>query len=64
MFLFMTAPVSAHLLCKAALHLKVPTVTVTDGHGERDIDDSFVWSQLGCGRALAFVACYRHPFDE
>jgi multicomponent K+:H+ antiporter subunit G len=37
MFLFMTAPVSAHLLCKAALHLNVPTVT--DGHGERDNDD-------------------------
>lgn len=34
MFLFMTAPVSAHLLCKAALHLNVPTVT--EGHRPRD----------------------------
>lgn len=27
MFLFMTAPVSAHLLCKAAMHLNVATVS-------------------------------------
>ena len=27
MFLFMTAPVSAHLLCKAAMHLKVEVVS-------------------------------------
>lgn len=27
MFLFMTAPVSAHLLCKAALHLRVENVS-------------------------------------
>ncbi len=27
MFLFMTAPVSAHLLCKAALHLDLPVVS-------------------------------------
>lgn len=36
-FLFMTAPVSAHLLVKAALHLGVPSVTVgpkrDHGHG-------------------------------
>ena len=37
MFLFMTAPVSAHLLCKAALHLNVPTVT--EGYGKPDGDD-------------------------
>jgi multicomponent K+:H+ antiporter subunit G len=47
MFLFMTAPVSAHLLAKAAIRLRLPTVTATtpearvrfdvtaaeDGHG-------------------------------
>lgn len=27
MFLFMTAPISAHLLCKAGLHLKVDVVS-------------------------------------
>lgn len=27
MFLFMTAPVSAHLLCKAALHLDLPVAS-------------------------------------
>ena len=27
MFLFMTAPVSAHLLCKAAIHLRVESVS-------------------------------------
>lgn len=27
LFLFITAPVSAHLLAKAALHLKLPSVT-------------------------------------
>jgi multicomponent K+:H+ antiporter subunit G len=27
MFLFMTAPVSAHLLCKAAMHLRVEVVS-------------------------------------
>lgn len=27
MFLFMTAPISAHLLCKAALHLQVELVS-------------------------------------
>lgn len=27
MFLFMTAPVSAHLACKAALHLRLPLVS-------------------------------------
>ena len=27
MFLFMTAPVSAHLLCKAAIHLRVDSVS-------------------------------------
>lgn len=27
MFLFMTAPVSAHLLCKAAMHLEVEVVS-------------------------------------
>lgn len=36
-FLFMTAPVSAHLLVKAALHLGVPSVSVgpaeDHGHG-------------------------------
>lgn len=37
MFLFMTAPVSAHMLCKAALHLNVPTVT--DVQRERHYDD-------------------------
>lgn len=26
-FLFMTAPVSAHLMCKAALHMKLPNVS-------------------------------------
>jgi multicomponent K+:H+ antiporter subunit G len=31
-FLFMTAPVSAHLLVKAALHLGVPSVTVGPAH--------------------------------
>lgn len=30
LFLFTTAPVSAHLASKAALHLKVPTVTEPD----------------------------------
>lgn len=30
MFLFMTAPVSAHLMCKAALHLEVDLVS--EGH--------------------------------
>lgn len=32
LFLFMTAPVSAHMLCKAALHLRVEVVS--EGYGE------------------------------
>ena len=38
-FLFMTAPVSAHLLCKAAMHLRVDVVSAgyePDARGEGD----------------------------
>jgi len=35
-FLCMTAPVSAHLLSKAALHLRVPTVSGVPARGGRD----------------------------
>jgi multicomponent K+:H+ antiporter subunit G len=35
-FLFMTAPVSAHLLSKAALHLGVPNVSGAPARGDRD----------------------------
>ncbi len=34
LFLFITAPVSAHLLAKAALHLKVPRVGQRAGLGD------------------------------
>ncbi|MGB4336329.1 MAG: Na+/H+ antiporter subunit G [Chromatiaceae bacterium] len=34
LFLFITAPVSAHLLAKAALHLKVPRVGLRAGPGD------------------------------
>ena len=34
LFLFMTAPVSAHMLCKAALHLRVDVVS--KGYEEAD----------------------------
>ncbi len=31
LFLFLTAPVSAHMLAKAALHLRLPTIARTSG---------------------------------
>jgi multicomponent K+:H+ antiporter subunit G len=34
LFLFITAPVSAHLLAKAALHLKVRSLAPTPGAGD------------------------------
>lgn len=34
LFLLITAPVSAHLLAKAALHLKVDSLTPTPGHDD------------------------------
>ena len=36
LFLFMSAPVSAYLLAKAALHLGVPTSTEANGAGSRE----------------------------
>jgi multicomponent K+:H+ antiporter subunit G len=35
-FLFMTAPVSAHLMCKAAIHMHVPNVSGAPDERRRD----------------------------
>lgn len=40
MFLFMTAPVSAHLLCKAAMHLKVEVVSAGYERGVEGTSDN------------------------
>lgn len=39
-FLFITAPVSAHIVAKAALHLHLPAVERTRGVPEQSADDS------------------------
>jgi multicomponent K+:H+ antiporter subunit G len=38
-FLFITAPVSAHIVAKAALHLKLPAVERTRGLAAKNRDD-------------------------
>jgi multicomponent K+:H+ antiporter subunit G len=35
LFLFITAPISAHIVAKAALHLKLPYIERTRGHPDR-----------------------------
>lgn len=39
MFLFITAPVSAHIVAKAALHLQLPAVERTRGLAAKNRDD-------------------------
>lgn len=40
LFLFITAPISAHIVAKAALHLELPAIERTQGKSEVEVIDA------------------------